>query len=64
MCSLRKKYITEKEVKHEMGKMGINKSPGNDGLTREFYEAFWDHVRLPLLLSFKMAFLNKERSTS
>ena len=44
--------------------MEINKSCGNDGLTKEFYEAFWDHVEVCLLLSFKMAFLKKELSTS
>ena len=44
--------------------MEINKSPGNDGLTKEFYEAFWNHVKVPLLLSFKMTFLKKELSTS
>ena len=30
---------------------------------KEFYEAFWDHVKVPLLL-FKMAFLKKELRTS
>ena len=61
-----KKDITEEEVKHELNKMKIfwNKSPGNDGLTKEFYEAFWDHFKVPLLLPFKMAFLKKELSTS
>ena len=44
--------------------MEINKSPGNDGLTKEFYEAFWGHVKVPLLLSFEIAFLKKELSTS
>ena len=44
--------------------MEINKSPGNDGLTKEFYETFWDYVKVPLLLSFNMAFLKKELSTS
>ena len=62
-CALCEKDITEEEVKHELNKMEINKSPGNDGLTKEFYEAFWDHVKVPLLLSFKMAFLKKELST-
>ena len=38
------------------------KSPGNDRRTKEFYEAFWNHVKVPLL-SFKMAFLKKELST-
>ena len=63
-CALCGKDITEEEVKHELNKMEINKSPGNDGLTNEFYEAFWDHVKVPLLLSFKMAFLKKELSAS
>ena len=63
-CALWKKGITEEEVKHELNKMEINKSPGNDGLTKEFYETFWDYVKVPLLLSFNMAFLKKELSTS
>ena len=44
--------------------MEINKSPGNDGLAKEFYKTFWDRVKVPLLVSFKMAFLEKELSTS
>ena len=63
-CALWKKGITEEEVKHELNKMEINKSPGNDGLTKEFYETFWDYVKVPLLLPFNMAFLKKELSTS
>ena len=42
----------------------MNKSPGNDSLTKEFYEAFWDHVKVPFFLSLKMLFLRKELSTS
>ena len=63
-CALCEKDITEEEVKHELNEMEINKSPGNDGLTKELYETFWDHVRIPLVLSFKMAFIEKELSTS
>ena len=44
--------------------MEINKSPGNDSLTKEFYEAFWDDVQVPLFLLFKMAFPKKDLSTS
>ena len=44
--------------------MEVNKSPGNDSLTKEFYEAFWDHVKVPLFLSLKMVFIKKELSTS
>ena len=39
-CALCEEDITEEEVKHELNKMKINKSPGNDGLTKEFYEVF------------------------
>ena len=40
LCALCEKDITEEEIKHELNKMEINKSRGNDGLTKEFYEAF------------------------
>ena len=36
-CAFCDAYITEEEVKHELNKMEINKSPGNDGLTKGFY---------------------------
>ena len=45
MCSLRKD-IPEQEVKHELNEMEINKYPGNDDLTKEFDEAFWDNVKV------------------
>ena len=31
------KDVTKEEVKHELSKMEINKSPGNDDLTKELY---------------------------
>ena len=30
-----------------------NKSLGNDGLTKEFYEAFWEEIKIPLCNSIK-----------
>ena len=36
-CALCDAYITEEEVKHQLNKMEINKSPGNDSLTKGFY---------------------------
>ena len=63
-CALCEKDVTEEEVKNELNKMEINKSPRNDGLTKKFYGGFWDHVKVTLFLSFKIAFLKKELSTS
>ena len=63
-CALSEKDITEDEVKHELNKIKINQSSRNYGLTKEFCEVFWDHVKNPLLLSFKMAFLKRELRTS
>ena len=36
-----------------------SKTPGNDGLSSEFYKAFWSELRTPLLLSYK-SFLSGE----
>ena len=40
-CALCEKDITEEKIKHELNKIEINKSPRNDGLTKEFYEDFF-----------------------
>ena len=47
---------TENEVKDTLGNMICNKTPGNDGLTSEFYIAFWSELKTPLLLSYKKVF--------
>ena len=39
-CALCEKDISDEEIKHELNKIEINKSPRNDSLTKEFYEAF------------------------
>ena len=44
--------------------MENNKIPGNDGITKEFYEKFWLKIKSPLFLSFKKGFLTEELSTS
>ena len=44
--------------------MDNNKSPRNDGLSKEFDECFWDEVKKPFLASIHKAFLNQELSTS
>ena len=44
--------------------MENNKSPGNDGLTKEFYVTFWNEVKVPLLLAIEIAYLVKQLGTS
>ena len=56
--------ITEEELLKALKKLPNNKSPGNDGITKEFYEAFWDDLKTPLLLSVNKAFKVGELSTS
>ena len=34
--------LNEKDSSDSMKSMGNDKSPGNDGLTKEFYVTFWD----------------------
>ena len=56
--------ITEKELFIALQSMENNKSPGNDGLTKEFYITFWNEVKAPLLLAIEKAYLVKQLSTS
>lgn len=44
--------------------MPKNKSPENDGITKEFYEAFWDDLKTPLILIVNKAFRVGRLSTS
>ena len=39
------KSITEKELFEALKSMPNDKSPGNDGLTKEFFETFWSEVK-------------------
>ena len=41
-----------------------NKTPGNDGLTIEFYEYFWEDISELLVNSYNCAFEHGELSTS
>ena len=43
--------ISEAELIKALSSMCSNKTPGNDGLTKEFYETFWDVVKQPFLNS-------------
>ena len=42
--------------------MPNNKSPGNDGLSKELYEVFWEDLKTPLISSFKPPFDKDELS--
>ena len=44
--------------------MENDKSPGNDELSKEFYECFWNEIKNPFLASINRAFLNQEISSS
>ena len=44
--------------------MENDKTPDNDGLSKEFYEVFWDDVKFPLLASINGAFIKEQLSTS
>ena len=39
-----------------------NKSPGNDGLTKEFYETIWDELKIPFIA--RKSILKEELSNS
>ena len=45
--------ITEEKLLKALKQMPNNKLPGNEGITKEFYEAFWDDLKTPLLLRVK-----------
>ena len=40
--------------------MKNDKSPGNDGLTKEFYTSFWDNIKATFISSLKQAKERKE----
>ena len=44
--------------------MSNNKSPENDGITRQFYKTFWDELKISLLVSIKRALKARELATS
>ena len=37
--------------------MPKNKSPGNDGVTKEFFETFLDELKIPFIASLRKSFL-------
>ena len=41
--------FSESELFESLKSLQDNKSPGFDGLTKEFYVFFWDQIKLPYL---------------
>ena len=56
--------LSEKDILLVIKGMPNNKSPGNDGLTKEFYEVFWEDLKIALISSFESAFDKGELSNS
>ena len=56
--------ITIDDLKNSLLSMENNKSPGNDGLTKEFYVFFWDSIRICLYNSLMEAKTKGELSAS
>ena len=49
--------MSEKDLLLVLNSMPNNKSPCNDGLTKEFYKVFWEDLKTPLISNFKSAFV-------
>ena len=62
--ALLEKALTIEELKASLKSFQNNKTPGDDGLTKEFYEAFFDILGEHLLNSYNEAFVNGQLSVS
>ena len=51
--------ISENEFSNVVNKLKINKSPGLDGLTPEFYKHFWHHLSTPFCNMVNESFVKK-----
>ena len=56
--------ITEKDLITALKSMPIGKSPGHDGLTKEFYEHFWDDLKFYFINSLKQSKIDGHLSIS
>ena len=64
MASTCEGELTLTECTKALKKMQNNKSPGSDGLTKEFYCAFWDVISDYVVNSFNYAFKTGQLSIS
>ena len=56
--------ITLEECSKVLNSFALNKAPGNDGLSVEFYRTFWDSVGKLLVECFNESFIKGEMSPS
>ena len=56
--------ISEQEVILALKSFSNNKSPGNDGLTKESFETFWEELKHPFMNSLNQAKMSKKLVTS
>ena len=56
--------LTDKKLFDALKGIPNNKSPGDDGLTKEFYETFWNELKDSFINSIKLAYRKKTLSTS
>lgn len=57
-------YLTIAECFTSLKQLGTSKTPGNDGLTKEFYIAFWDCISKDLVSCLNNSFDEGELTTS
>ena len=62
--SICEKDITEDDLFLSLRSMENDKSPGNDGLIKEFYNTFWTEIKTPLLSSVTFAKVTSQLSIS
>lgn len=56
--------ITEKEIYETLTSMENDETPVSNRLSKDFYEVFWDDIKIPLLELTKDAFIKEELKTS
>ena len=56
--------LTDKKLFDALKGIPNNKSPGNDGLTKEFYETFWNELTNSFINSIKLTYQKNTFSTS
>ena len=56
--------LTKRECREALQTMGNNKSPGNDGLSKEFYVCFFNEIHSYLLKSLNTSFREEQLSST